>query len=195
MQEIQFKADGFTEEDVRRWKKLTQTSVFAGPILGWTGLFAVAVYSLGTLTPVALFNREAVISKRLYIIRDVSGSMGGTEQRLQRLLEHLKESGVIVDRRTADGFGVSTTGNSRNLLNQLKEGLKGDSDVDAVYVFSDFTYIDEPIDGSNDAGYQQLRQLLRDRGIRLYLGTVRAQPPKKMVDIAEQSGGGMIESK
>ena len=195
MQELQFKADGFTEEDARRWKRLTQTSVIAGPILWWTGIFAVAIYSLGTLTPVALINGEAVISKRLYIIRDVSGSMGGTEQRLQRLLAQLKESGVIVDGRTADGFGVSTTGNSRNLLNQLKEGLKGDSDVDAVYVFSDFTYIDEPIDGSNDAGYQQLRQLLRDRGIRLYLGTVRAKPPKKMVDIAEQSGGGMIESK
>lgn len=195
MSEFHFKVDGLTEENLRRWKKPTEPSVLTAPLLAWTAAAAIAVYSVGTLNTIALMNIEAIRSKNLLVIRDVSGSMKGTEKKLQGQIARLKDSGVLVDELTADGFGVSTAGNSRNLLNRLKEGLRANLNVDAVYVFSDFTYIDEPIDGNNEAGYQQLRELLTGRKLRLYLGTVRDQPSDELIAIAWGSGGGMINSK
>jgi hypothetical protein len=44
----------------------------------------------------------------------------------------------------------------------------------------------------DDAGFERLRQLLGGRR-RLYLGTVKNQPPEKLIDIARGSGGGLIQ--
>ncbi len=195
MPEVHFRVDGLTEENVRRWRKRTRPTAISATVLLWTAASAIVIYAVGSLTPGALIDGKEIRGRSVLVMQDISGSMRGTEQTLGTHIAGLKASGMLMKGRNVHGFGVSTTGDRNNLLKQLEEGLRADPNVDAVYVFSDFHYYDKPIDGSNAAGYERLRQLLRGHGVQLYLGVVRRQPPKELIEIAKESGGDVIESK
>ena len=66
--------------------------------------------------------------------------------------------------------------------------------MDTIYAFSDFDiYYDDDLTWfSDNTGYEQLERLLTENKLRLYLGTVKNQPPLKLVMIARRSGGGLI---
>ncbi|MGH7768669.1 MAG: hypothetical protein ACREQP_14550 [Candidatus Binatia bacterium] len=191
---LHFRITGLSDRDieVERRGNAARPSVPAAKLLLWTAIAGAVVYSVGTLAPERKV--EAILASKLLVITDTSGSMRGTEFLLNKQLEHLGNAGVSLRRGTALGFGVSVTGWNENFLHQLQQALAANQELDAVYLFSDFTYMDEPIDGSDGAGYEELNQILSRRGLRLYLGTVRDQPPPMLVESAAQSGGGVITS-
>jgi len=216
MRQLHFRVAGLTEKDVQRWRKLTQPSVITAKILAGTMIAATVIYAVGALGPIALIDGEVIRARnalvimddsrsigeviraqKVLVIVDISGSMLDSEDqsKLQRQLEQLGDMGMLTDKRTASGFGVSTTANDYNLLNQLERGLEANPNVDAVYAFSDFEVVDKSYWKSDRQGYKHLRELLRKQRLRLYLGTVKYQPPNELIRVAKESGGGVIVNK
>lgn len=196
MPEFHFRVDGLTEENVRRWRRRTRPTAISATVLLWTTAVAVGIYSVRASTPTALVQVLTPTTKNVLVMVDASGSMKGTEEILKKQLAQVEALGVLVERHTTRGFGVSMTGDRRTpLLERLEATLQANPNVDAIYVVSDFSKKTPRWDESNEAGYQRLRQILQERRLRMYLGTVRDDPPRELAEIARQSGGDVIESK
>jgi hypothetical protein len=205
---------------VRRWQKQSRlvppfSSVLGGNI-GWflVGLAGLYVYHsylnyhsrFGKST--AFVQGKAFAAKNVILLVDESGSMKAhyegneyfpdTEPILQKQLEQLRASGISVgERHRPLGFGFSVVGHQRNALHTLDAALQENPTADAVYLFSDFDPTNVPYepDYSDSDGYARLRELLRKGHRRLYLGTVRKQPDRKLIQITKESGGDVIQSK
>jgi hypothetical protein len=161
----------------------------------WFVLIAAIAYVLQR-TPATLIEGTYFKARKVIIMVDRSGSMGGTESRLAAQLELLRGAGIVAENlyRTR-GFGLSPLGNPDNLLYPLKDALRQTPDADAIYVFSDFSHDAEwVVDGSDEAGYQQLREMLTEHRMRLYLGTVSDDPSSEFAAIASNSGGAVIRA-
>ncbi len=176
----------------RLWRRLAPIT----QVVVWTALAVAGLYALDQ-TYVVLENDPGMIRGRLVtasnviILPDDSGSMGDKQEQLLALVSQLKPNEVNPENRT-DGGGFSSTGPANNSLHKLETALRANPNADAVFVFSDFEFGDYPADVHDDAGFEQLRQLLGGRR-RLYLGTVKDPPPEKLIDIARRSGGGLIQ--
>jgi len=132
----------------------------------------------------------SVVGSRILLVQDKSGSMDEETTEVNRqiaILRHFLDPNISA----IEGFGTISTG-SDNLRTALEERLSQSRSFDAVYVLSDFYPIDKPIDCDDAAGLERVRQLVHDSGVRLYLSTVRMQPSQALLDIARQSGGGLI---
>ena len=205
MRRCDFQIDGLTEKHLRRLKRLTEPasmltdvpnfSVTTLKILTSFAVTTAVLYAIEPFTPRAIVEGEIVRAKKVLVMKDRSGSMGGKEKQLAALIALFEGSDMEVVKDSARGFGVSTEGAPDNLLHELESSLKENPDVDAVYVFSDFPSENEPaVDGDNPAGYQRLRELLGTYQVRLYLDTVEFSPLKEMIEIAVASGGGMVKN-
>lgn len=168
MNRFHFTINGFTESDRKEWESRIQPSFNKPKILLWSVVVVGVIY---TVMPVNL--QSTIRANNVLIIRDNSASMAGTELTLERQLFYLRKNENTGGELGAVGFGVSSTADSRNLLNQIRTGLNRNSDIDAIYAFSDFEVIDESYWVSDANGYEELRRLLRESEARLYLGTVR----------------------
>jgi hypothetical protein len=174
------------------WSSLTRI----GKIVVWTTLAFAGLYALdGTYSLIendpGMIRSRLVTATNVIILPDDSGSMGDKQEQLQALVSKLKPNEVNPENKT-DGGGFSSTGPANNSLHKLETALRANPAADAVFVFSDFEFGDYPADVHDDAGFERLRQLLGGRR-RLYLGTVKNQPPEKLIDIARGSGGGLIQ--
>ena len=206
MRRCDIQIDGLTEKQLRRLKQMTQsvstqTNIPGFPamslkMLVWAVVAIAIFYVVGHITPIVEIDGLVVRAKSVLVMKDRSGSMSGTEEKLDALIAIFKDSNINVVIDSARGFGVSTDGDSDNLLYELQDALKANSDIDAVYVFSDFNKnFEYSVDGDNPDGYQKLRKLLDTYQLRLYLGTVTDPPRKEMIEIAIASGGNMIENR
>ncbi len=207
MRVLEFQIKGLTQDELKRRRKHQESAnVFkrflaglstGARVLVWAALAVAALYILQwSYTPSVILNGQVFTAKNVIILKDVSGSMGGTEERLQGLINQLKNAGISVDNPVeTQGGGFSVAGSDDNSLKKLEKALKENPAADAIFVFSDFTIFGFPWDGSDAAGYQRLRELLRGGQRRLYLGTVNLQPPDELIRIARDSGGGLIEAK
>ena len=124
-----------------------------------------------------------------------------TAERRGRLREHvrtLEGNKLETFEAQALGFGVSEN-RSENLLNTQQTALGQWEQLDAVYAFSDFEVVDDSqfqqpelnYWKSDVAGYQRLHNLLRQHGVKLYLGTVEHSPVRGLAEVAHRSGGGV----
>lgn len=203
-----FQIEGLTEKHQRRWEHKAQSGGSLANIPGlpaipliWLKYAVVAIsilYVVAPFTPTVEIGGQAVSAKTVLVMKDRSGSMKGEDKKnkLKALSEIFKDSNINVLIDSARGFGVATDGDSDNLLYELQDALKANPDIDAVYVFSDFSKnIEYKVDGDNSAGYQNLRELLDTHQLRLYLGTVKDPPRNEMIEIAIASGGGLIENR
>lgn len=121
--------------------------------------------------------------------------MAGTEERLAAQLGRLRAAGISTGTAyPTQGSGLSPAG-KENLLHPLKQALEQNRVADTVYVFSDFTKGDFEYDGSDEAGFQELRRMVTERRLRLYVGTVNEYPPPELAAISRESGGNVIQSK
>ena len=208
MGQIDFQIKGLTVHDRRRWKKATESGgtvalipglpAISLKLIGWILITVAVAYVLAPINPTAQIGDRAVSAKAVLVMNDRSGSMRGQDlqAKLAALIATLKASNMKVVTDSARGFGVADKGAWDNLLHELQDALKAYPDIDAVYVFSDFTKDFEfAVDGDDQAGYQIFHELLNKYQLRLYLGTVKDPPRRQMVEIAIASGGGMIENR
>jgi hypothetical protein len=134
---------------------------------------------------------ERVIARNLLVFTDTSGSMVGTEASMASELDALKAYGVEMSAAIGGpGFGVRHD-KPENFLARLRTAVNG-STADAVYLVSDFDVMNDEVDTDNAEGLTELRQILRDRRMRLYLRTVRYRPSPGMLGVARESGGDYI---
>jgi hypothetical protein len=211
MRRLEFEATS-TEEEVRRWQKQSRLDhPFSGALSASFGWFLIGLAGLYVYhsyldyhskfgRPTTFVDGRALTATNVVLLIDNSGSMRGTEQRIQDLRERLQRAGISIGsekRSDGFGFGVATRGAPENALHYLEEALRENPAADAIYVFSDFDPTSEsyPPDESNAAGYARLREILRQRHRRLYLGTVRMLPTEPLIRIARESGGDVIQSK
>ncbi len=197
MSQLYFKIKGLTKKKSRRWPKHTQPSVVTSNIIAWCAVAATVVYSTGAMTHKAEIDGMTIKGTKVLVIEDVSGSMNsGRRNKLEKHRTNLKKSGMVLNKENnygAHGLGVSNKYNN-NLLKNIENGLGKDSEVDTIYAFSDFQASGDSWK-SDETGYQRLEELLSEKGVRLYLGTVEHDPPEKLTEIAKKSGGGLITSK
>jgi hypothetical protein len=163
----------------------------AGRVLLSTIVVAAIVYSASS-KPMVSIAGTPVTATRVLVLRDVSGSMANTGPTLARQMATALAGGIgVVEEVPTRGFGFSPAGWDDNALKPLERVLPG-LDVDAVYLFSDFDNQTGGLDDSDAAGLDRLRSLLDANGIRLYLATVRLDPDPALVQVAVESGGGVV---
>ena len=183
--------------------RLSHPSNAAARILALLVAGGVGVYGIGLLlpniaailvgTPGVTIKGEFFIGNHVVVVRDVNGSMQGTEADLNGQIDKLKSSGMTIEVRSAQGFGVNKAGSQANLFHQIEEALKSTPNLDTIYAFSDFEVVDSSAWESGRTGYVQLKALLTRHRVRLYLGTARHPPSIELAVIARESGGGLIE--
>lgn len=209
MRRFDFRADTATEEDERRWQRRSRppgplSSVW-GNGAGWLLVSLAALYVYHAYLdyhsrfgkPTTIINGKAFTATDVVLLIDASGSMRGTETILGRQTDQLQQAHVSVSNRSnTDGFGFSVNGPANNALHVLEQVLQAHPAADAIYLFSDFDPTNERYapDDDDAAGYQRLRDLLREGQRRLYLGTVRLRPREALIRIARESGGDVISS-
>jgi hypothetical protein len=117
---------------------------------------------------------------RLGVLLDVSPSM---EPYLQSLRAEIARHFADAKYREEGNCMLSTSPGPRagGNLRKLKE-LIGPEGCDGVYWFSDFQDRREP------QAVEELRGLLRERGVKLYVRSLQ-RSPQVMVDLASESGG------
>jgi hypothetical protein len=154
--------------------------------LDWT-------YTTAENDPAAVYERLAFGSRNVIILPDHSESMTERLPLLQALIDQLQRNGVSVNNQViTEGGGFASAGPADNSLHVLETALSTNPVADTIFVFSDFNDSTYPPDVHDEAGFQRLRELLRGRSRRLYLGTVYNEPPPKLIEIARQSGGGLF---
>ena len=190
MVRIEFRVTGATEDDTRQWRGLNHS---LGPRIKLAMAGAAAAILIYTFSSprTAVIGDTPVVARNIIAMVDTSGSMKGRETERDAQLLALERSGMVVGRHAIGGAGVSSVGAGTNLLKQLLPVLQARTEVDALYVFSDFTVIDDQ-DTNDEAGLQRLRGELKKRGLKLYLSTVNQKPAKELIEIAVESGGGVI---
>jgi hypothetical protein len=195
MEQFQFRVHGLTEEELRRWRRLNRRFTLSGSVMVWAAALVAIAYLSHSTTPVMIESTEFK-GRSVMVIEDNSGSMKENDRqaKLKAQLDQLQAAGVdISGHHTSVGFGARFGGAQDNLLNSLKKALSSDPAIDTIYVFSDFD--PGPADESDEAGYLELRRILGERGLRLYLGTVDQEPSNEFVTIARESGGDVIKSR
>lgn len=195
-----------TEKDVRRQQRRSNS---VRPFAGLpTSTILIALAALYVLPEYLQYHKRFVSSgytaivagqrftaRNVLLLVDRSSSMHGMEAVLARQIEQLRKAGIAVGERSKPfGFGFTVTGNKMNALHTLEEALQRNPAVDAIYLFSDFDRLSW-IDDTDEAGCAKLRELLRERHRRLYLGTVFRQPEQRLLQIARESGGDLITEK
>ena len=222
MKQLLFRVTGITRKRRKKlqWQIdssiASHVNIVSTQALAFLAVGGVSIYGLGTVLPemttillespnplntlgktiVIPDKKKPIIATSILLIRDRSGSMLDKQTQLNDQVEKLKQGGIKVldeNQYAVSGLGVNTT-SPDNLLGAIEKALqfRVNSQVDAIYAFSDFDIYDSPNWSSDEAGYQQLERLLSVNKIRLYLGTVANQPPMRLVTIARRSGGGLI---
>lgn len=195
MQQLQFRARGFTEDDLRRWRKLSRAFIPPAAMMLKALSAIVIVYALHW-APSAMIDGTVFKGSGVMVMEDNSGSMNDPDRqaKLKTQLNQLSAAGIPVNgHHTSNGFGICTCGGEDNLLHKLRKALSENPAIDTIYVFSDF----DPgsVDVSDEAGYEELRRILGERDLRLYLGTVYQVPSAEFVAITLESGGDVITSR
>jgi hypothetical protein len=206
MKELSFRISGITRSGARKWRSVARPSPSAATTWAWLLAGIAAVYGVGLVLPriAAIFSArpravihgEVFSGKRVVLVRDVSGSMKepAVEDNLKKQVENLKAAGMtLYETPGAYGFGVSSANTSNNLLRQIEDATREHPDLDTIYAFSDFELTRDAYWQSDPAGYERLARLLAERGVRLYLGTVKFRPPEELAQIARGSGGSLIQ--
>ncbi len=98
---------------------------------------------------------------------------------------------IVEDMVLTDGWAMGAPGASLNMVAPLETALARQPEVDAVYFISDFAQTDDRF--SSVDGRSLLWRLLSQRGIRLYVASVDRPVPPAWVQMAEQSGGAVIQ--
>jgi hypothetical protein len=188
--QLTFAAAGRTARDAAQRMSPRKATPIA--IVATAFLAGGAVSALRQTTPPA----SAIVARHLVIFEDqsdsmkaVAGTIEATEQWMQAELDPLKAYGVTETTVTIGGFGVARNG-ANNFLNALERSAA--ADTDAVYLFSDFFGRGGAVDAEDEAGLAELRSVLKERRLRLYLRTVRNQPSPQLLTIAHESGGDFI---
>lgn len=140
-------------------------------------------------------------ARKVLLLVDESGSMNKWQAPLAAHLAQLDTAGIEISHRVPMmGGGVGATGANkrelgRNLLFSLESGLKDGPQVDAIYVFSDFEPSSQVEWTDSDAGgYRRLHELVKNAGLRLYVGSVGEPPSGQLTRIATDSRGGVIQA-
>jgi len=191
MDRLEFRTGSLTRD---RWERLKARS--AGGSLPWI-VPAVLVVSIigngvpGSISPVRV-NGDSVEGHRILLLRDDSESMNQHDSELQKQKAAL--SSVVVREVTMKGFGVITYGtySNLNLLATATRELADANEFDTVYVLSDFEPYTFGVDCDDRAGLLAFRSLLHGHRLRLYLSTVSMRPTEGLLEIANESGGGLI---
>lgn len=190
---LQFRLNGLTKDSVYRSNNTGQSIVSMGQRRMALFVAAVAIYSLAYGPEV----REVIdiTGRSVLIMQDVSPSMEGKEPVRDREIKQLRSANTQAgDTLNIQGWGISA-GDPRHLsfLQPLEDAVKKYSELDTVFVITDFDYTDN--DHNDEEGRQRLKNLLREHNIRLYLFTVNKPPPPESpeyIDIANESGGGFL---
>lgn len=194
MLEIHFRVEGLTDQQ-QHGQRTRSASLSLG--VAAAVLTALVIYAARPPAPLALADAIPPATRTVIVVTDNSGSMAGTEPLLKRDLDAIEARRIPVARYNVPGFGIAVRADGRPtyMLATLETAVTQNPAADVVYLFSDFSYRSEEVDGSNTAGYERLRALLVKRGVRLYLGTVRDEPPRDHVMAARDSGGDTITSR
>ena len=132
-------------------------------------------------TPVAMIGGEPVRSRDIIVLKDTSGSMGSKTHISDAMEANFRASGMELDSAEIDTGGVTST-----LVQGLRESLQRNPDADAVYYFSDFN------DGTDPTQFEELRKVLEENDLKLFLGTVEEEPDPLVIALADSSGGKLI---
>jgi uncharacterized protein YfaP (DUF2135 family) len=180
---FRFRARGLTEEHLRRWQPLSRTGVAGGFTAGVTAGAVVAIAIVAS----------APAPRQALALVDATQSMAGSEERLNRYLARLERDGVAPRIVRTAGFGLGVRGDSGNLLHSMETALAANPAVGSVYVFSDFACQSPEYDEDDAGGYQRLREIIKERRLRMFLGTVQDPPAEEFLNLARESGGGPLE--
>ncbi|GEM_PF-4974590 len=157
----------------------------------WAGITLLAV--VYAITPINL--NEVIVGEQVAIIRDVSLSMHGSEAKLKRQLAHLRASRGELPEIVVNGLGISITSDRYNLLNGIRELLKRNPNIDALFAYSDFEVIDRSYWHIDSTGMEYLLRFLKEKQIRLYFSSVRYRPPDPYAFLARETDGRILPNK
>lgn len=205
MDEIHFRIVGVADQHIRNWQAQPQgnseESVLRRRMSRAWRAASRTTRTLITLTTAAVVvyvvsaqpSVQDLIRRRVVVLLDESGSMANTTKRKDLQLAALKANNIsVTEPYTTNGYAISAANPYYSLLQPLQRAVAENPNADTVYVISDFKGGDQ---SDNDAaGYQQLKDLLRERRLTLYLCTVDQPPPlPEYYTIAGASGGAVIE--
>jgi hypothetical protein len=191
----EFRVTGLDERSLRRTQSHRTWSSIAATVV--VGAWIVSSTS-GPIVSDARGNAGAdasndpgavVLGDRVLILADNSGSMSGEPTRIrdEQVASLRRAHNVLGDTVMTGGWAISARAPGYSFLQPLEEALARNSDVQSIYLISDFAAGD---DADNDiAGRIRLQTLLRDRGLRLYLATANRPVPAVYAQLALESGG------
>ena len=94
---------------------------------------------------------------------------------------------VLSDWVPTEGWAISVADPGFSFLQPLEQALARYPNAQSVYFISDFAQGDDT--ANDDKGRTQLRALLHNRGVRLYLSTADLPVPATYAELAVESGG------
>ncbi len=145
---------------------------------------------LGTVAAVTFLASGPAPNDALVMV-DATDSMQAKSEQLQKRFDQLERQGVRPIIVTTHGFGVDPYGDPANLLNSLKR-VQPTGGATSVYVFSDFDCETPAYDAENPDGWKQLGELVQNRHLRLFLGSVGYEPSNELQQMAAKSRGGSM---
>jgi len=205
MDELRFRIVGISTQQVHSWRKSTEPGPSQSPLLQrvarrWRDsshiariLVVLTVVVAGDYILSAQPSIHDIAGRRVLVLLDTSGSMGNTGERTNQQLTALKAHNIsVTEPYSTNGYAISSAHTGYSFLQPLQNAVSASPLSDTIYVISDFKGGDQ--EDNDVAGYQQLRDLLRQRRLTLYLCTVDQLPPLPVYyEIAAASGGGVIE--
>ena len=96
----------------------------------------------------------------------------------------LREAGIFSGMACRELLGEEF----KDFVNCL-DAIAGRTDIDGLYVFADFVWEDYTPERMGE-----VRRIVRDTGVRLYLETVESEPPDDLAALAYDSRGGVIHT-
>ena len=197
MREVEFRIVGLTDRRIRFERRLRRPPKPGAAIVALAAVVVVFAFGRGqpngAHTHTVVFNGKEVSGDRALVLVDNSGSVTrkGLDPEIQ--LAKLAAAGVSIKSRVnIHGFAISFT-DYWSMLQEFNLAIAASSDVDAVYVISDF---DGGDDEANDPiARLQLQLTLKRRHARIYWVSMYSNPSAEYSEIARQSGGDVILAK
>jgi len=216
MGKVSFYINGLNRKNLQKWVRRAKPGILGSPIAllvaaGIGGMIILDktlpdLVSLLSGAKVANVGCVPVLGQEIALVVDVSYSMDTTERQtiLKTQIKIMEEKGMKIIKYEVYGMGTADN-NSKNLLKELRNifSKRGKKSPDTIFGLSDFEKYDEsdpekkPLEywETPGKGYAELNEILTQKNVRLYLGSVKFLPSvvmPRLFSIAERSGGGEI---
>ena len=184
--QLEFRIRNMNEGELR--KRRTSKPKFA--VIGLALAAAASIYSVSS-THSAEVHGTVVRANHVVVLRDESGSMSGTESKVATQYERLRAAGISIDEEIGtNGFAISFV-SDYSVINALNIALSKRNPPDTLYIVTDFNGSDDSANQPEALAYMKEKL----HGHRLYWAAVTNLPPPGYLQLALETGGGLIDAR